>query len=120
MRKLYYLASPYTHPDEATRMSRFEAVSKLAADLLTVGVFTFSPIAYSHPMVKYQLPSDWGFWEEYDTVFLQRCDGLIVLQLPGWETSVGVQAEIRIAKQLNLKIYFYNSTSIDDLLKILA
>jgi hypothetical protein len=34
---------------------------------------------------------------------LRRCDALAVLRLPGWEQSVGVQAELALARELGLR-----------------
>lgn len=121
--KLYYLASPYTHTDVEVRNKRFEITSKITVDLLHKNIFTFSPIAYNHPMVGYGLPTDWNFWQEYDTSFLDRCDGLILLMLDGWDISVGVSAEVEYAKQIGLKVYYLdpnniNSFSIEELRRI--
>ncbi len=37
--------------------------------------------------------------------FLKRCDGLIVLTLPGWEKSGGVAAEIPVFKDQGLPVW---------------
>ena len=44
---------------------------------------------------------DWEFWKRVDTDFLERCDQLVVLCLPGWDKSVGVEAEVSIARGLD-------------------
>ena len=41
----------------------------------------------------------------FDKAFIERFDGIIVLQLDGWEKSVGVGAEIEYAKKLGLPVY---------------
>ena len=82
--KIYYLASPYTHPDETVKKQRARAVTKAAVDLLKLGVFTFAPIAYNEPWERHELPGDWAFWCDFDKAFVERCDGgLIVLMLDG-------------------------------------
>lgn len=106
MTKLYYLASPYSHKNHEIMIERFEAVTKASADLMKLNIFVYSPITHSHPMVKYNLPTDWSFWKEYDELFLMKCDALLVLKLNGWETSTGVSAEIGIAKELNKEIIY--------------
>jgi hypothetical protein len=50
--------------------------------------------------------SVWSFWEQYDRKFLERCDEVVVLMLDGWEESVGVQAEIRIAGELGKPVRY--------------
>jgi nucleoside 2-deoxyribosyltransferase len=106
-KKLYYLASPYTHTDPIVKKQRAEAVTKSAVDLLHKGVFVFAPISYNEPWEKYNLPGDWHFWSEFDKTFVSRCDGgLIVLMLDGWEKSVGVTAEIEFARSIGLPVYY--------------
>ena len=112
--KLYYLASPYTHTNKKTRELRFNKVTKASIWLLLKkNIVSFSPIAYNHPMVKYELPTDWAFWKKYDTNFLQHSDGLIVFTLDGWKDSIGVQAEINIAKKLKLPIFYLSEDDIE-------
>ena len=52
------------------------------------------------------LPSDFDYWEAYDTLIIGRCDKLIVLMMNGWEESKGVQAEIIIARKLKKPIEY--------------
>jgi len=65
-----------------------------------------SPIAFSHPVAKYGLPTDWAYWADYDSWCLEVCDELWVLMLIGWEDSVGVTAEIELATQLGMPIRY--------------
>jgi hypothetical protein len=37
---------------------------------------------------------------------LGRCDEVVVLMLDGWEESIGVQAEIRIARELGKPVRY--------------
>lgn len=105
--QIYYLASPYTHKDPKIKKKRATDVTICAVELLKHRVFTFAPIAYNEPWEKYDVPSDWGFWECFDKSFVERCDGgLIVLMLDGWKESVGVQAEIEYAHSLNLPVFY--------------
>lgn len=103
---MIYLASPYSHPDPAVRAQRFRAACRAAVALLHAGHVVFSPITHSHPLAQHGLPGNWQFWERYDREFLQRCDEVVVLMLPGWRKSVGVQAEIRIARELGKPVRY--------------
>ncbi len=103
---MIYLASPYSHPDTAVREQRFRAACHAAVALLHAGRVVFSPIAHSHPLAQHGLPGNWHFWERYDRAFLERCDEVMVLMLDGWQESVGVQAEIRIARELGKPVRF--------------
>jgi len=64
----------------------------------------FSPIAHSHPLTRYGLPTDWTFWRRYDRAHMERCDELAVLMLDGWRESKGVRAEMAIARELNMPV----------------
>lgn len=103
---MIYLASPYSHPDQAVREQRFRAACRAAVALLRAGQLVFSPITHSHPLAQHGLPGNWQFWERYDREFLERCDEVVVLMLPGWKESVGVQAEIRIAGELGKPVRY--------------
>lgn len=104
---LWYMASPYSHTEQAVMASRFEAAAEAAAELMRAGWILFSPITHTHPIAQYDLPKGWEYWQKYDEVMISKCDGLIVLQLPGWDTSRGVQAEILIAARLGLPAIFW-------------
>jgi hypothetical protein len=97
---MIYLASPYSSPDPAVREARFRAACKATAALLRAGEFVFSPIVHSHPLVAFDLPTEFGFWASIDREHLARCDEVAVLMLDGWAQSVGVREELRIAREL--------------------
>ena len=101
-----YLASPYSHPDPAVRNQRFQAACKATAALIRAGAIVYSPIVHSHPLAEFGLPTSWEFWERFDREHLARCDDMVVLKLAGWDQSVGVRAEIAIAKERNMSIRF--------------
>ena len=103
---MIYLASPYSHPDPAIRKLRFRAACKAAAALIRAGATVYSPIVHSHPLEAYGLPTDWKFWERIDREHLARCDDVVVLKLAGWDRSIGVQAEIAIARERHMPIRF--------------
>jgi hypothetical protein len=105
-----YLASPYSHPDPAVREERYQAACRAAAALMRDGQLVYSPIAHSHNLSTYGLPTDWAFWSQYDREMLARCDELLVLMLDGWDISIGVREEIRIALELGKPIRFLHDT----------
>lgn len=112
MTTLYYLASPYNHPTQLRRHERYMANVKALADLLHSGKHIFSPIVHNHPVAVFRdLGRGWEFWKQYDELMLRKCDGLIVLRLEGWQESVGVQAEIKLAKELGLPIIYMDAVS---------
>lgn len=113
MGKLTYLACPYQHADKQVMRERFDAVNRAAAQLMREGVYVFSPISHTHPIAECgDLPRGWDYWEAYDRALLSCCSKLIVLQLPGWEQSVGVQAETAIARELGLDIEYWDGLAL--------
>ncbi len=97
---MIYLASPYSHNDSTVREHRYREACRAVVHLLRQGCMVFSPVVHSHPLVAFGLPSDWAFWERVDREHLKRCDDVVVLTLDGWQESVGLAAEIRIATEL--------------------
>ena len=91
---IIYLATPYSDPDPAVREYRFQCVNEVALDLITGGHLVFSPISQTHPMeISTGIVRGFDFWRPYNFGWIDVCDVLYVLMLPGWDTSVGVQAE---------------------------
>ena len=107
-KRLVYLAAPYTHPCKMTQQMRFHAINMVAAYLMNeLGLFIFSPISHSHPIAEDgEIPTTWEFWKPYDEEILRCCGRMIVLTLPGWKESKGVQAEIEIATKLGIDISY--------------
>lgn len=103
---MIYLASAYSHPDPTVREWRYQQACRAAAELLRQGLVVLAPIMHSHPIAQLGLPTDWEFWSRIDREYLSHCDVLAVLMLPGGETSVGVQAEIRLAQEWGLPVVF--------------
>ncbi len=102
----YYLAAPFSHPDSEVRKWRFEATCRAAAELIRTGRTVFSPISHTYGICRYGLPLDWQFWQRHDLKFLDMCDEIVVLKLPEWEQSIGVQAEIAAARALGKPVTF--------------
>lgn len=102
---MIYLASPYTHEDPAVMQKRFEQVQTFTIYMIHKGAIVFSPIVYCHEMaVKAELPKDAIFWQKQNADMLRRSDYFMVLKLPGWDTSRGVQWELSMAEALFLPI----------------
>jgi len=101
MCSLVYLASPYTHEDSKVMESRFVDTQRACAVLLSFKIPVFSPTVYAHPMaVDYELPRDFNFWGEFNKSVLEGATDLIILQLPGWEKSIGIKGEMKFFNSL--------------------
>jgi hypothetical protein len=104
---MIYLAAPYSHSDPVTVEFRMKAFLKADAELTKQGKQTVSPL-YKHFMgiQDQQIGMDWRYWQNYSIELIRMCSELIVLTLPGWRTSAGVQAEIELAHQFGLPISY--------------
>lgn len=105
-RTVIYLASPYSDPDPEVRAQRYLTVREETARLMREGVHVFAPIVYGHPLVEAGAPDDREFWMAFDEAMIAKCHELWVLEVPGWEQSVGVVQEIRWAYRFDIPIRF--------------
>lgn len=106
---LIYLASPYSHPNAAVRQERYEAVCKVAAQLMARGHVIYSPIAHSHPVAEFldpELLMGHGFWMKQCLPILDVCDELWVLELDGVAWSKGIHTEIQFAVEHLITVRF--------------
>lgn len=101
----WYLASPYTLYETGLADANREAC-EASARLLRLGVPLFSPVAHAHAIAQTGLvnPVDHDFWMWLDGAFMEKAYGLIVMKLPGWTQSAGVQEEIRWFEDKNRPI----------------
>jgi hypothetical protein len=108
---MVYLASPYTcrsrRPWLNRRIQHLRArLASIACGLLiNDGLVVFGPITFSHPIEReLKLPGSWEYWEAFDRWYVERAVALWLLKLPGWERSVGMQAEIKIAQEHMIEV----------------
>jgi hypothetical protein len=107
--ELIYLAVPYSHADRYVRVARWIAANKAAAKLMALGLYVFSPISHTHPIAEESdgtLPRGWDFWEGFDRQYLNVCKKIIVLRIPGWDTSTGVTEEIKIGTEMGIPVEY--------------
>ena len=79
------------------------------------GHIVYSPISHSHPIaVQCDLPLDYDHWEEADKAFIDWCDAVYVVRIPGWKKSTGVTKEIEYARSQGKGVIY--SSDIDDTL----
>lgn len=104
---MIYLATPYGHPDPKVREKRYLAACFMVAELLKQGPHVYSPIVHNHSLVTLgKLPTGWDFWAKYDGEFLRLCSDLWVVKFEGWEASIGIGAEIKLAHELGKPVKF--------------
>lgn len=104
---LIYLSAPYSHKDPKIMDRRAKQIDIIAGYFMNNGYMIFSPISHCHRITKIaKLPTDFEFWKSYNREMLLRCDRIYVLQLEGWEESIGVKGEIKIAEETGIPIIY--------------
>ncbi len=105
MSKIEYLAIPYSDPDPKVMDYRAELSDIVCADLMNKGRVIFAPISSCHHIAKkYELPRGWEFWKNIDEQFVRASKTFLIVALDGWEDSVGVTAERKIAEDAGIPI----------------
>ncbi len=106
--KVYYLASPYSHPFDELKNLRYEAVNRVGAILCKKNLIVIEPIAMCHSKsLQYDLPTGYEYWKTRDRTFVEiSTGGVIVLCIPGWIESVGVSDEIQYAQSLGHEVFY--------------
>ena len=95
---------------------RFKYARDYTAQRLKDGYCVFSPIAHCHPMQQANdMPPEWEFWEKLDYQFMDACSQVWVLQMPGWEESTGITAEIKYAEKHGIPISYIVATDTEGL-----
>lgn len=114
---MIYLASPYAHKDKTVMEDRFDKVCRVAGQMMKYGEVVYSPIAHNHPIaVRIELPRTWDFWKTFDEHMILRCACVKVLMLDGWKESVGITAEIQIAKLASMNVEYIDPKYFIDIL----
>lgn len=90
-----YLAQPYYSPNEEIREARFRIAEFMTAYYTQNREVVYAPIVHFHEISKgYYLPKDASFWRDNNFAMLERAHYLRILEMPGWEKSEGLRAEI--------------------------
>ena len=107
-KKKIYVAAPYSDPNNKVMKERFDLVTKEVGKLMKLGYLSFSPVTLYHPVAEVcELPRTWDYWEEVDSMYLEWADELWVLMIRGWKKSVGVNAEIRLARKFGKPVKYF-------------
>jgi len=93
-----FVISPYTHKNPDVVRDRVNRAEKYIAKLTMEGIVAYSTIAaMDHLVHKFELPNDYTYWKNHCTKMVSAAKEVYVLCLEGWEDSVGVQDEIKVA-----------------------
>lgn len=108
-RNIIYLACPYTHSDPTIQRDRVELASMVAAKLMSDGAIVYSPITHGHAIAQHLAPAvsrRHDFWMEQCLPFLAMAKELIILPMPGWRLSKGVNQELVEFRKTGLPVLF--------------
>ncbi len=103
---MIYLSAPYYHEDQGVIEQRMIFVKRYAARLVMQGNLVASPLLTYHGLLT---PEEMRrvsthFWMKASASVLKTCDSMVLLMLPGWEQSSGVNAELDWAEKLCIPV----------------
>ena len=85
---------------------RYKMACAATEEMILKGKVVYSPIVHTHPLHHYGVRGSWqDFWHE-NKAFMDVCDTVAVLMIPGWRESEGVQAEIEYAEKNHKSLLF--------------
>jgi len=104
--ELEYLGLPYSTKNNYLQDFRAKVADIISTDLVVKqGRAIYSPISSWHYIAcKYNMPTNYEFWEKLNLSFLKQCKKLLIVTLPGWETSIGLRGEIEFAEEHGIEI----------------
>jgi len=110
--ELVYLSAPYSkYTNKSALMMAIMTISGIY-QLRNQGHHVVSPLFNHYSLNNVPgLGSDYAFWKDYSRNLLKRCDKVVVIKAPGWEESSGVEDEVKLAKELGIKVEFVDPTN---------
>lgn len=74
----------------------------------------YAPVVHSHPLVAHGLPIECSFWSRFDQTFLEIADAIVVLALDGWQESIGLREELRLAEEMGIPVSYLEAAEIQE------
>lgn len=98
-----YLASPYTAKSGLLMHQRYLEILEVAAHFHRHGITVFAPIVHNHDMAKrHRLPKASDFWEKHNENMLREASIMYVVEMDGWDKSVGIAKEIKLCQKYEI------------------
>lgn len=103
-----FVSVPYTHEDKNVVTQRVKHAAEYSLQKIREGHCVFSPIALGQNILDNTDYDDgsWDVWQGLCNQYIELCDAVHVLMLPGWDKSVGVKAEILRATLLEKRVVY--------------
>ena len=113
-----YLASPYTSDVELEEL-RYRQAREATAILLKAGYICFSPIVHSHPIaVEHKMVERRDLWMRQCKTYIRYwATAGIVLKLPGWKYSTGIEEELDLMFSAGTFVYYHTLDELSQLIK---
>lgn len=106
MTGFWYLATPYSKHPRGHEAAFAEAI-EAAAICIRGGVMVVSPIAHSHPIaVRGAIGGHYDAWRELDEALIDASNGIIVVEMDGWQESEGIAFELERAAALGIPVLY--------------
>jgi hypothetical protein len=99
----YFIASLYNGTEEE-KQYRYEISKKVATDLLKNHINVFAPILYNEsleidPVIRREVLMPMNL------ALLHHSKGVILLKLPGYDTSPGIQGYLKTCEELQIHVF---------------
>lgn len=109
------MATPYSKYPTGI-MAAFADACVAAGALLTRGELVYSPIAHTHPIaVNANIdPLNHAIWLPFDAAMIARCDGCIVVMMPGWRESFGIAHELSEFAKANKPVRYLSWPALEE------
>ena len=113
--EIWYITSPFAHHSENVMKKRIVDVKKAVRHILKTRPYAY-PLS---PLTGETLDFKQGFQTKagnyrLDLQLLNKCDKLIVLQLEGWDRSLGVQLGIAFALGKGIPIMYLTLDEVEN------
>lgn len=108
--KLIYVAAPYRAETKQAVARNIEAAKHVGQLMARKGWMPVMPTANTG-LFDFDYPSlqDDDFWLDGTLELMRRCDAVVLT--PGWEDSKGCLNEIRVARELGMKVWHPHEVS---------
>jgi len=112
--KMVYLASPFTCYYESNTLKhqierfRYDLITEIGGKLELIYAYAFIlPITMSYNTAKYMnVSGEFKYWARRDLTYISRSDEVWVVQMEGWEDSIGIREEVKFAQENNITVRY--------------
>ena len=100
---IVFIINPVSDNDISIEEHRIESTKVIASQLMSNGLFVYSPVAFTN-----SIPYDftWEYLLENSLRMMElTAEYILLLKMPGWKNSNGIQVELKNADKLNIPVY---------------